>query len=179
MNILLKPRTPDSPTSYDLPFDALYCDFSSAQYFPPSADPSTLEEVSAVTTEYTSPELLSSFYTNTSPPPRAVATRASDVFALGVTLLFAVTGESPYGAARLEIQKVGFAREGRPVDFVRMGQQGSRVMRNGVVDQVLCGEKTGLGALRKNAEERWDAETWSKFIARVGAEWAQKKGLKW
>ena len=93
-NVLLR-------TESDGQLTPLYCDFSSSHIIPGTGDEKKeeVEEVSAVTTEYLSPELLEALSPcNTD---RAVANYASDVFALGVTLLFAALGDGPYAGARL------------------------------------------------------------------------------
>ena len=142
-NVLLQSATTDSSSA------PLYCDFSSSHIFHPDR---VAEEVGAVTTEYSSPELLESFYRRNG--QRAVATLASDVFALGVTLLVAATGESPYASARMEIQKIAMAREGRPLDFARNGDQASRIMKGKIVDKLL------RAALEKDLGKRCTAEDW-------------------
>lgn len=84
-NILLKP----SPFGTEaFPYVPLLIDFSSSQRLDDDAiTPNTL---SAVTREYTAPELLS---ISVLKDPNSVATMASDVFSLAVTLLSCVTGE--------------------------------------------------------------------------------------
>ena len=144
-NILLQ-VTPDNT------YTPLYCDFSSS-HISSSASSSHTEEVSAVTADFTSPELLDSFYHRNG--DRAVATFASDVFALGVTLLVAATGESPYAGARMELQKLSMAKEGKPIDFARGGDQASRVMRGKLVDRTLA------KALEKDPRKRIDVTEWS------------------
>lgn len=151
-NILLHP-TAESLTP-------LLCDFSSASVHPTGldavSDPAEeAEEVSAVTTEYTSPELLTALHRGTA---RAIATPASDVFALAVTLLVAAMGESPYASARMEVQKLGMAKEGRPLDFARGGENASRAMRGRMVDRILT------SAVEKNVEKRLSAEEWRAVV---------------
>ena len=143
-NILLRTASPTS-------FHPLYCDFSSSHVIYP--EPSTqTEEVNAVTADFTSPELLASFYHRNS--DRAVATLASDVFALGVTLLVAATGESPYAGARMEMQKLSMTKEGIPLEYARSGDQASRVIRGKMVDRVLS------KALIKDGTRRISAADW-------------------
>ncbi|MCJ1235899.1 hypothetical protein MMC14_003873 [Varicellaria rhodocarpa] len=144
-NILLQ-VAPDSS------YIPLYCDFSSSHILsnPSSSD---TEEVSAVTAEFTSPELLASFYRRNG--DRAVATFTSDIFALGVTLLVAATGESPYAGARMELQKLAMAKEGKPMEFARGGDQASRIMRGKMVDKALA------KALERDPLTRIDAAKWS------------------
>ena len=127
----------------------LYCDFSSSHILSPETE---VGEISANTPDFSSPELLASFYGRNG--ERAIATLASDVFALGVTLLVAATGESPYVGARMEIQKLSMAKEGRPMEFARTGEQASRIMKGKTVEKCL------KGALEKDPEKRIRADTW-------------------
>ena len=143
-NILLQ-MAPDSSHT------PLYCDFSSSHILSTPSS-SEIEEVSAVTAEFTSPELLASFYRRNG--DRAVATFSSDVFALGVTLLVAATGESPYAGARMELQKLAMAKEGKPMEFARGGDQASRIMRGKMVDKALA------KALERDPLNRIDATKW-------------------
>ncbi|KAL9104785.1 MAG: hypothetical protein Q9187_008863 [Circinaria calcarea] len=147
-NILLQPTSSSS-------FRPLFCDFSSSHILCPSST-SPIGEVSAVTPDFTSPELLASFYHRNG--SRAVATFASDVFALGVTLMVAATGESPYEGARMEIQKLGMAKEGRPIEFARAGDQASRIMKGKMVVKSLA------RALEKDPLKRIGAVEWSSEI---------------
>ncbi|KAI9813252.1 MAG: hypothetical protein M1827_004194 [Pycnora praestabilis] len=163
-NILLKRANTDIHQTHDgddntsnnqqpMSYTPLYCDFSSSHHLSPF---DTTPEVSAVTTDYTSPELLNAFYHRAG--ALAIATPASDVFALGVTLITAATGESPYSGARIEMQKVSMAKEGRPLDFARCGGQASRVMKGGVVQRVV------EGTVKKNVEERIGVEEWVDVV---------------
>lgn len=137
----------------------LFCDFSSSRVMAISraggeedhAD--EIEEVTAVTLDYTCPELLESLRGRT-PGARAITTRASDVFSLGVTLLFMAMGESPYASARMELQKVAMAREGRPLDFARGGEGGPRVMKGKLVDRTVA------MSVEHKADRRVEAEDW-------------------
>ena len=147
-NILLQPTSSST-------FRALYCDFSSSHIFCPLSS-SQIDEVSAVTPDFTSPELLASFYHRDG--SRAVATFASDVFALGVTLVVAATGESPYAGARMEFQKLGMAKEGRPIEFARASDQASRVMKGRMVVKSL------VRALAKDPVKRVSAMEWKSEV---------------
>ena len=130
----------------------LYCDFSSSRMVSPTIPQDEVEEVSAVTTEYTSPELLNALQHRS--VDRAVATFASDVFALAVTLLFVAIGESPYACARIEIQKLVMAREGLPLEFARRGGQASRVMNGKMIAESL------KGGLERSVERRLSVTAW-------------------
>lgn len=79
---------------------------------------------------------------------------ASDVFALGVTLMVAATGEWPYAGARGEMQRLAMARVGRPLEFARGGEQGTRIMKGKLVVRVL------EGSLEEDEGRRVRAEEW-------------------
>ena len=160
-NVLLRPASGG-------PLTPLYCDFSSAHIISrPAGDKEEeeVEEVSAVTTEYLSPELLQALSPRN--PDRAVATYASDVFALGVTLLFAALGDGPYAGARLASQRLGMAKEGSPLEFARRGDQASRVMKGRAVDGAL------KGALAKEAGKRMAVSDWRDAIREIGKSWQE------
>ena len=146
----------------------LYCDFSSSHIISSTGDQKEVEEVSAVTTEYLSPELLVALSPRNA--DRAVATYASDVFALGVTLLFAAIGDSPYAGARLASQKLGMAKEGLPLEFARRGEQASRVMKGRAVEKAL------KGALAKEARKRVAVADWRDEIREIVKSW---QGAGW
>ena len=143
----------------------LYCDFSSSHIVSSAVPPEKIEEVSAVTTDYTAPELLESFYHRND--DRAIATFASDVFALAVTLLFAAIGESPYAGAHMEIQKMGMAKEGLPLEFARRGEQASRVMKGKVVAKALG------GGVEKSVENRLAVGEWQGHVQEAIKSWKQ------
>ena len=161
-NILLRPDESDR-------LEPLYCDFSSSRITPDCVS-DEIEEVSAVTADYTSPELLESLSKRNS--DRAVTTFASDVFALAVTLLFAAIGESPYTCARMDLQKLGMAKEGVPLRYTRLGEQASRIMEGRAVEGALQGALTkdpvkrlGVGQWRTEMKviiESWRAGGWSR-----------------
>ena len=157
-NVLLRPGSSGRLTP-------LYCDFSSSHIISRSGEEDEGEEVSAVTTEYSSPELLEALSSRNT--DRAVATYASDVFALGVTLLFAAIGDSPYAGARIASQKLGMAREGSPVEFARRGEQGSRVMKGRAVEKAL------KGALAKEAAKRSAVAEWGDAVGAVVRSWKE------
>ncbi len=141
----------------------LYCDFSSSRVISSVTVPEDVGEVSAVTADYTSPELLELLHKRND--ERAIATFASDVFALAVTLLYAATGESPYACARMELQKLGMAKEGVPLEYARRGEQASRVMEGRAVGKML------EGALAKDPEKRLEVEGWRCGVRDVVENW--------
>ena len=134
-------------------YEPLYCDFSSSLH---THDPAPTE-ITALTPDYSAPELLSSL---TTPGIPTLPTSTADVLALGVTLLFAAIGESPYAGARMEIMRLSMAKEGRPLDFARGGDQGARVRKGGSVERCL------IGAFRKEGE-RWGVEDWVEEVKKV------------
>ncbi|KAI4120011.1 MAG: hypothetical protein LQ345_000270 [Seirophora villosa] len=127
-NVLLRPNGADLGEG----FTALYCDFSSSCILdgPSGEDSEQSQQLTAVTADFASPELLSSL-SNIS----ALATTASDIYALAVTLAVAATGSSPYAGASMELHKLGMIREGRVLDFARLGEQGTRVMKGRLVER--------------------------------------------
>ncbi|MCJ1399357.1 hypothetical protein MMC11_002559 [Xylographa trunciseda] len=142
-NILLSPIS-------DTDFQPLICDFSSSFILPPGSAPPPINPANdAITPAFTAPELLEGYRPGKS---ASAATFASDVFALGVTLLVAAVGDVPYQG--MALQRLAMAREGRPLAFARGGEQGSRVMKGGVVDGVL------EGSLEREVEKRITAEGW-------------------
>jgi serine/threonine protein kinase len=148
-NILL------SPTLHgecEFPFTPLYADFSSSQAL--SASTITPNTLSAVTREYAAPELLSSKVLNDA---NSVATTASDVFSLAVTLLVAATGELMVYPGSIW-QRQAMAMQGWEIlNHVRNGTQGHRVPQHGVVDRLL--ER----AVLKAEMGRIDAMSWAQL----------------
>ena len=139
----------------------LYCDFSSARV----QSSGEIEEIPAVTKDYISPELLNLLLGRNG--DRAIATFASDVFALAVTLLVAAIGASPYAAVQMEIQKLSMAKEGIPIEFARQGANASRVMRGRSVAKILG------PAVEKDPEERITVGAWKKVVEEVLQRWKE------
>lgn len=151
-NVLLRPNGADLGEG----FTALYCDFSSSCILDgPSGEGSEqIQQLTAVTADFASPELLSSL-SNIS----ALATTASDIYALAVSLAVAATGSSPYAGASMELHKLGMIREGRVLDFARLGEQGTRVMKGRLVERCLrhalekdVTKRSTVEELRRNVE---------------------------
>jgi serine/threonine protein kinase len=151
-NILLSPDS-DSKLGYW----PLYCDFSSSRIVSPSspAAPVNLPN-DAITPAYTAPELLAGYGKADAAASTSVATFATDVFSLGVTLIAAAIGESPYESARGEMQKLAMARQGKPLEFARGTEQATRVMKGREVERWI------EGAVRR--EGRWTVEEWVKVL---------------
>jgi len=150
-NILLSPNL---DLSSRFPYDPLFADFSSGQLL--DLDVTTPNTLSAVTCEYTAPELLSYAVLSN---PNSTTTPASDVFSLAVTLLVAATGELlVYPGSRQ--QRQAMASQGWYIlSNARNGDQGARVPRHGIVDQVLerAVLRAGMG--------RIDAKSWATLVA--------------
>lgn len=125
--------------------EPVYCDFSSS-----AIKSDNTAEITALTPDYSAPELLSSLTTRGT---LTLPTQQADIYALGVTLLFAAIGESPYACARMEVQKLSMAREGKPIEFARNGEQAARVRKAGVVEAIV-------GGAVKREDNRWTMETW-------------------
>lgn len=157
-NVLLRPASNGKPTP-------LYCDFSSAHISTSRTKIEDIEEVSAVTTDYASPELLESLKRRNG--DRAIATKAADVFALAVTLLFAAIGESPYAGAGMEIRKLIMAREGLPLEFARQASQSSKVMKGRAVDRAL------RGGVERNVATRLEISQWRRVVRDVLQDWKE------
>lgn len=157
-NILLRVEEDGSHTP-------LYCDFSSSHIISPDILTDEIEEVSAVTTDYTSPKLLEAL--NPRNNARAVATYASDVFALAVTLIFAAIGESPYASARMELQKLEMAKMGLPLRCAWAGDQASRVLMGRAVAMAV------KGGLALKVEERLNVEEWRSEVRGVLEGWKE------
>ncbi|KAI9735994.1 MAG: hypothetical protein M1834_001460 [Cirrosporium novae-zelandiae] len=161
-NILLAPidESPSDPTSTEPRFRPVYCDFSSSYVSLPPAYPPP-PPVSAITEDFASPELLSSFYStaighdislNNTP----TATKAADIYALGMTLLIAATGSSPYADAKNQFQKLEMVKLGRPLIFAREGIQGIRARKGGIVTEWVKGSVRPVdGSVRRLNVDEW------------------------
>lgn len=136
-------------------YDPLLADFSSGQML--NAVTTTPNTLSAITREYAAPELLTSAVLKN---PKSVATTASDVFSLGVTLLVAATGEFLVYSGGVW-QRQAMATQGWNVlSNVRNGEQGDRIPVDGIVQRVL--EKAVLRA----GMGRTDARAWKTLVER-------------
>ncbi|KAI9881487.1 MAG: hypothetical protein M1830_000050 [Pleopsidium flavum] len=155
MNILLDPPAIQVDEAV-IEYQPLYCDFSSSHLNEPGKE---AEQVSAVTAEFTAPELLQALRHNNG--QRAITTFESDVFGLGVTLLTAATGESPYVSARFEAQRTAMAMEGAPLVFARRGEQASRVRPKAIVDAVIH------GAVENDESKRLTVNQWQDALTEI------------
>ncbi|KAL8732198.1 MAG: hypothetical protein Q9166_002945 [cf. Caloplaca sp. 2 TL-2023] len=153
-NILLRPNDNGSSEMYT----SFYCDFSSARIINEltGKDTNQDQQLSALTPDFASPELFTSLHST-----NAVATTASDVYALAVTLVVAAIGTSPFAGASMEVMKLSMAREGRVLDFARQADQGTRVMKGKMVERCL------KDALEKDVEKRCTAEAWKRHVQAI------------
>lgn len=151
-NILL---SPDSDSK--LGHRPLYCDFSSSRIVSPSSSAASVTlPTDAITPAYTAPELLAGYGKADAAASTSVATFATDVFSLGVTLIAAALGESPYESARVEMQKLAMARQGTPLEFARGTEQATRVMKGREVERWVEGAVRRVG--------RWTVEEWVEVL---------------
>ncbi|KIX06861.1 uncharacterized protein Z518_04837 [Rhinocladiella mackenziei CBS 650.93] len=134
-----------------LTFEPVFADFSSAQLL--NRDETTPNTLSALTREYTAPELLSSKVLH---DPSATATTASDVFSLAVTLLVAATGQMLVYPGSV-FQRQAMATQGWLVlNHIRNGEQGARVPRMGIVERVVERAVLKADMGRVNAQQWWE-----------------------
>ncbi|KAL8894253.1 MAG: hypothetical protein Q9192_004475 [Flavoplaca navasiana] len=145
-NILLHPSEKGSSAAYT----PLYCDFSSSRIL---SDTAQVQQITALTPDYASPELLTSLHGTA-----AIATAAADVYALAVTLVVAAIGESPFAGASMEAMKLSMAREGKVLKFARQADQGTRIMKGKIVERCL------KDALEKDVEKRFTAKQWQASV---------------
>ncbi|EXJ67122.1 serine/threonine protein kinase [Cladophialophora psammophila CBS 110553] len=126
----------------------VFADFSSAQRL--DMEDMTANTLSAVTREYTAPELLNSKVLR---DPTSTATPASDVFSMAITLLVAATGQMLVYPGSV-LQRQAMATQGWMVlSYVRNAEQGSRVPRFGLVERVLERAVLKADMGRVNAQE--------------------------
>lgn len=140
----------------DITFEPLFADFSSSQRL--DLGETTPNTLSAVTREYTAPELLSSKVLR---DPSSCATTASDVFSMALTLLVAATGQLLVYPGSV-FQRQAMATQGWMVlSHVRNGDGGTRVPRFGVVERVV--ER----AVLKEGMGRVNAGTWLDIVNNI------------
>ena len=152
-NFLLEPR--DTLDSDEISFRPLFIDFSSSHRTDTAADEVPAGTLSAVTREYTAPELLKSSVLR---DPASTATKASDVFSLAITLLVAATGNLMVYDGSV-FQRQAMATQGwQAIGFAQCGANGARVPRQGVVQRLL--EK----AVLKHDMGRVSAPAWLELV---------------
>jgi hypothetical protein len=152
-NILMRPLAPSSSSATTPRYKPIYIDFTASLLLPTSTlNPRliTPPSLGGGTYDFLAPELLSS-----SPP---LPDTATDVYALGVTLLTAVLGHSPYDGAANVFQRRAMAMLGTPLEFSSAARQDvERCREAGIV-------RWAGGALRKMGEERWTTGEWVSVL---------------
>lgn len=150
-NILLRPEASSSGSAQSNPptaYQPLFCDFTASLVVEANmAQTSSL--AGAGTYDFMAPELFAS---------TAVATQASDVYALGVTILTAVLGHSPYDGANNMFMRRAMAMNGSPLEFATNSMNGVKRCNAMNVQQWVG------GALKKKAADRWTADEWIKIL---------------
>ena len=162
-NILLRPSRPTSSKRSTFDYQPLFIDFSSSQRLDTAAITSIT--LSAVTKEYTAPELLTVAVMK---DPNSCATTASDVFSLAITLLVAATGDPMVYSGFSAMQRQMLATQGWGV---LNNVQSSRVPRHGIVRRVL--EKA---VLKKDAG-RISTTTWLDVVENTRKDMASSTKL--
>lgn len=148
-NILLSPNR----SADDFAFQPLLIDFSSSHVL--SSARTTSNTLSALTREYTAPELLSPAVLR---DPSSTATIASDIFSLAVTLIVAATGEVMVYEGNLWQRQYMSQHGWNILEFVRNGEGGMRIPSGGVVEAVV------EAAVRKIDQGRIDAGKWKELV---------------
>lgn len=152
-NILLRPVVHKVDPQTRLAFDPLFIDFSSSQRL--DTQDITPNTLSAVTKEYTAPELLTVAVMK---DPNSCATPASDVFSLAVTLVVAATGDPTVYTGCSAFQRQYFATQGTSI-LGNLRSFSNRLPRQGVVSRVL-----ERAVLRKDLG-RISTDAWKELVA--------------
>lgn len=146
-NILLRDpsdgQDPASPLSTC--YTPLFCDFTASATIEPSNISQASSLAGAGTYDFMAPELFSI---------TAIPTPASDVYALGTTILTAILGHSPYDGANNMFMRRAMAMNGSPLDFAGNSLAGLRRCNEMNVQAWLD------GALKRKAMDRWTADAW-------------------
>ncbi|KAF3146010.1 hypothetical protein TWF703_005555 [Orbilia oligospora] len=168
--------------------EPIVADFSSSYVVDSAGSISDDEEaINAVTTIYCAPELLAAFLTPPTTPtkptsslsspsaqlksdPRPLPTFSSDHYGLCMTLLQCAIGSHPYSAAKMDIQRNIWVRQGDPMAFARADERGFRCRNGGAVDRLL------RGCFGKTAEGRAGVEELVGRIKGLCGEWRERKG---
>ncbi|KAJ6257865.1 Serine/threonine-protein kinase [Drechslerella dactyloides] len=164
-------------------------DFSSSYHVDPATGAISDDEdaITGVTTIYCAPELLAAFLltpptTPTKPatslsslprsartPPRPLPSFASDSYGLAMTLLHTALGSHPYAAARVEMQRNMWVRQGDPLSFARADERGVKVRVGGVVERLL------RGCFGKTAEGRVGVDGIKGRVGELVGEWRVRR----
>jgi len=185
-NILLDPSSPSStnPSSTQslFPYTPLYADFSASLSTTPPPSPTITSDgnidivdanpaTAGGTWDFLAPELLTSDPLSSRPTPR------SDVYALGVTLLFLIVGRSPYADAPNVFLRREMARLGKPLQCVYDDERFEGVVKgltaaaargNSSLSAGVEGAARGMGvvegikrAVERKGEGRMGSREWS------------------
>lgn len=161
-NILLRARSNDDDLESDhFPYEPLFADFSSAHPISNSSSPESSlgTALTALTPPFTAPELLC---VSSLKSPDVAPTPESDVFSLAVTLLAAATGDLLLYPGANHFQRLAMAREGhRVIEFARSGPNGSRIPRNGIVEQII------KPAILKDPSQRIKPAEWVNLVESI------------
>jgi len=148
-NILLRPIERSSGLGIQQQgarFQPLYCDFSAARYDSPDCPPNE----SAGTYDFMAPELFALS------APGNWTTLASDVYALGVTLLYMVIGQSPYDHAYNGFQRRAMAMSASPLEHAGSDMQAAmKIQQSGVEQWISEAVRAELGQRCTAGEWRW------------------------
>jgi Protein kinase domain len=154
-NILLSPNG----SSEGFAFDPLLIDFSSSHLLSSTENPPNT--LSALTREYTAPELLSPSVLRN---PSSTATTKSDVFSLAVTLIVAATGELMVYHGNVWQRQHMATQSWNVLEFVRNGDSRMRVPTGGIVERVA------VAAVRRSDQGRIDAVKWKGLVSNITRE---------
>jgi len=145
-NILLREPSDaqDHSSAHPTTYQPLFCDFTAS-----SIEASTLSQASSLagagTYDFMAPELFSS---------TAIPTQASDVYALGITILTAVLSHSPYDGANNMFMRRAMAMNGSPFEFAGNSLAGIKLCN-------AMNVETWIGtALKRKAADRCTADAW-------------------
>lgn len=150
-NILLRPSIA-SAMEDDFLFQPLFIDFSSSQRL--DSNEVTPNTLSAITKEYTAPELLKVAVLR---DPTSCATTESDVFSLAVTLLVAATGDPMVYTGYSTMQRQMLATQGWGV-LTNVRSLSTRLPNRGIVSRAI--EK----AVVKKDLGRIDTSAWKQLV---------------
>jgi len=153
-NILLRePSNGQDCAAQSKVYQPLFCDFTASSTIGASTISQASSLAGAGTYDFMAPELFSL---------TAIPTPASDVYALGTTILTAVLGHSPYDGANNMFMRRAMAMNGSPIEFA--GSSLTGIKRCDAMDvETWIG-----GALRKKAADRCTADAWVKALQRRG-----------
>ncbi|KAF3915023.1 hypothetical protein ABW21_db0200591 [Orbilia brochopaga] len=199
-NILMRAASTTSTTSSNIDMtdeekrmlmEPVVADFSSGYVVDMYGNIADDEEaISAVTTIYCAPELLAAFLhtppttptkreapdnttdslASSRPEPRPLPTFASDVYSLGMTLLQTALGSHPYAAARVEMQRNMWVRQGDPIAFARADERGIQRVRNGGIVERLV-----RGCFGKTADGRTGVQELVGRVEMLSGEWRERR----